>query len=182
VRRWWLALALFLSLGVNAGILATLGLQRWWAQRTPLGADDAGTAPGPHLARLADRLELEGEPRRRFVEIQRRFLGETLAERRRLERARAELRREILAPSPDRVRVEELVNAAAESTAILDRALARNILESREVLDEEQEQRFLRFVVGRLRQRRMHGGGLMPPRAQRELRREAPRADAPPRD
>jgi Spy/CpxP family protein refolding chaperone len=182
VRRWWLALALFLSLGINAGILATLGLQRWWAHRAPPAADEAGAMPGRHLARLADRLELEGEPRRRFVEIQRRFLGETLAERRRLERARAELRREILAPTPDRGRVEELVNTAAESTALLDRALARNILDSREVLDDEQEARFLRFVVGRLRQRRQRGGPLLPPPVERSPRRGAPRAEPPPGD
>ena len=163
MRRWWLVLALLLSLGINVGILATLGVQRSRERQSPAPARGGGVPAGPELERVADRLELAGEARRRFLEIQRRFLAETGAERLRLDRARAELRREILSAHPDRARVEELLAAAAGSTAALERALVRNVLDSREVLDEEQERRFLRFVVSRLRRQRVRPGAMTPP-------------------
>lgn len=186
MRRWWLPLALLLSLGINAGILATLSVARW-RERPPLDLPGperpgaAGGGGGPAIERVADRLELAAEPRQRFLAIQRRFFEETREERFRLERSRADLRREILAREPDRARVDELLTSIGRSTAALDRALVRNVLDSRAVLDERQERLFLRFVVSRLRQPRLERPFRPGPR--RPLRDpEGPAEEPPPLD
>jgi hypothetical protein len=152
-----LALALLLSVGVNLGILAMLALDRLRPEPvSPLGpetplpgapgeAAEALRVPLPVL-RMADRLGLVGEERRRFVEIQMRFFAATVAERRRLAGLHRELRLELTAAEPDHRRVEALLSEIGRAFAALEGALARNVLDSREVLDAEQERLFLEFV------------------------------------
>src|SRR6185436_4560766 len=116
VRRWGLALALLLSLGVNVGILATLAVRHAAPpdrprpeEPRPVPSDN--TEEPLRVVHLADRLGLEGEQRRRFVRLQGRFFAET--SRLRTEQAETfrELRRELTAPEPDRRRIEELTRA-----------------------------------------------------------------------
>lgn len=194
MSRRWLAIALLLSLGINAGILAILLIDR---ARAPVPAElpvtDDGTAvdqgapaeagaaeegpgegPGWHrrgmgrfggqrsgppvegldsarmiehrTATMAERLGLEGERRERFVEIQRGFLEETHRRRREVLELQERLRRELAAEEPSREVVEEVVRATAEHRAALDRRLAEAVLATREILDPEQERRYLRFL------------------------------------
>lgn len=206
MRRWWLIIALLLSLGVNAGILATLALSRSGdgpaaaeepaegpaatgeepaAGRPseepaalgpvdgPPGSVPGGPGPGgpglggpggpggrpplPELAerrldRLAGELGLTGAERERFLELQH----DLLAEGARLARERfvlqAELRRELLAPEPDRARVEELIGEIAAVFTRMERTTAEAVLDTRELLDPEQERRYL-AVVSEMRPR-----------------------------
>ena len=164
MRRWGLVLALLLSLGVNVGILATLATQRAREETTaPLPAppppppfdrrpDDGPAArPGPggpqrRLQRLVEEMRLEGEEKRRFLAIQRRFFETSREERRVLAELHRELRQELLAPAPRRARIDALVEQIGRSYAKLEGAMAANVVDSRAVLDGDQERLFLEFV------------------------------------
>jgi Spy/CpxP family protein refolding chaperone len=162
VRRWWVVLALLLSLGVNIGILATLAVHRWRSPPPP--AERLRPDVVHRIARLADHLELEGEERQRFVEIQRRFFETTVRHTRGLARLRMQLRRELVKPEPDSGRVEVLVEELGRNYEGLEGSMAEAILESRRLLDAEQQRKYLR-VLSRLRARMME---------QRQPRRQVP--------
>ena len=80
--RWWLVIGLLLSVGLNVGILATIAA-RWPGPPPPRegrppqeGQNPANPNanpnidPVPRLGRLADRLKLEGDQRRKFLDLQ----------------------------------------------------------------------------------------------------------------
>lgn len=161
MRRWGLALALLLSLGVNIGILATLAVRHAAPPDRPRPEEPRPGTPGapgtsgdieepPRVVRLADRLGLEGEQRRRFVRLQGGFFAETLRLRTEQAEAVRELRRELTTPAPDRRRIEELTRASARAHLALQQAMARNVLATREILEPEQERLFL-DIISRLR-------------------------------
>lgn len=106
-----------------------------------------GDHPGePPLGRLADHLGLAGEPRERFVALQRELVRGHLEARRERVRLGAELRRELVEPEPDPARVEDLIARLGESYLASERATAEAILRSRELLDDEQQEAYLRFL------------------------------------
>lgn len=151
MRRNWLFLALLLSVGINCGLLG-MGIMR---HRMLAGAERAerdgrdgrdDPAPGRHGARLADRLELAGEQRERFLGLQRELAERVHAGRRRIDDARRDLRRELTSPDPDRARVEALLAAIGGEQDALDRALVENVFAARELLDGEAEREYLLFV------------------------------------
>ncbi|MCP4661550.1 MAG: hypothetical protein GY856_39620 [bacterium] len=163
MKRWWLIIALLLSIGINVGILAS----RAWPPRDS-SRQAAPSAPGPDRAerpapqidrvppviyRLVDDLGLRGESRKAFIDIQRRFLERTISARTRVGRLQAELRRELAAAEPDRAAVDEFLDQLGAAYAELERAFVDDLLSSRELLDAEQEKLFLRFL-GRIRQHR----------------------------
>jgi len=158
VRRWGLPIALLVSLGMNVGILAML----WTGKARPRAWMERPRAEAPlgNLERFADRLELEGETRQRFLDIQRRFFETTREERRRLQGLRAELRRALTARDPDRAAVDRILAEMAAVQPKLDRALADNVLATREILAPAQERQFLRHLAFLLRPR----AGQPPPR------------------
>lgn len=181
MRRWWLVLVLLLSLGINAGILATLAIHRLSRPgpdgRPPdqrpghgeLAPDPNPEGPPPRVTRLADRLGLEGEQRRRFVALQLQFVADTFRLRtQQMETYRA-LRRELMSREPDRARIEPLLQESSRLHLALEQAMARNVLASREVLDPEQERLYVE-IISRLRPpgMRPEGGlGAQDPRPQR---------------
>ena len=206
-RRWWLGVALLLSLGVNLGLLAAVAGD-WWrghghgggegeaaapverpvpdtAAATPVDGGDLATGwrPGeegmstepseeelrrhmPPVGRMADHLGLEGEKRERFVRLQRQVflrMARTRVERRALTR---ELYVELAAPQPDRQRVDELLDELSRLYSDTERLTATGILESRALLDEEEQRRYLE-ILRRLHRhggRRGHPGGPHPGR------------------
>jgi Spy/CpxP family protein refolding chaperone len=169
MRRWWLPLALLLSLGVNVGVVAMLALRGeprpGAAPRAPLAAEPlalpgpptgpegpAGReAPGRRFEELAAQLGLDADARRRFVQLQSRHFEASREARRRLETARRELAKEFLSGRADRARVEELLRAVQTEQASLDRTLGDLLLEAQEILTPEQQRRFAFFVLQRLR-------------------------------
>lgn len=164
MKRFGLLIALLLSLGVNVGILTTLGVQRWQQRggeaiepEPRIAARPARDGAPPEMGRLVSRLGLEGEERRRFLEVQRQFFEATREARAQLAVSRSSLRRELAADSPDRSRIDTLLQETGKHTAELERALVENILASREILGPDQERDFLRFVAERLRPRRLTG-------------------------
>jgi hypothetical protein len=163
VKRWWLAIALLLSVGINLGLLIAVGARRLAPHPGPEaemesqgppprgGAGPALTGdPVTRVARLADFLELEGEERRRFIDLQLSFYQQTVKLRAEMGEAKRELRRELTSRRPDRQRIDRLLERSARIHLGLEQALAGNVLASRELLDERQELRYMR-LIGRLR-------------------------------
>lgn len=193
MRRWGLILALFLSVGVNVGILAALATRRATRperQPPPAVREEPGPLEGhepdghPRASRLADRLGLEGEPRRQFLDLQQRFFEKTVRIRLHMVETQREVRRELMSPEPDRQKIDALLQDSARDFLSLEQALATNIVESRKLLDPEQEEEFLR-VVARLRPQ---AGGFGPRPGQRpepppwRQDRRPPRDRFPPED
>ncbi len=118
MKRWWLVIVLLLSVGLNLGILAAIAARR--AQPGP-GPRDPRPAealnpvadPLPRLPRLADRLGLEGEERRRFIDIQWELFQKTGRLRLRRGEVHRELKRELTRGEPDRQRVDQLLRESA---------------------------------------------------------------------
>lgn len=172
MKRWGLAIALLLSLGVNVGVLLTLAVGGWGNDAEvdatlPEELDDPaerverpwerGAGPPREMTRFVDRLGLEGEERERFVELQREFLRTAFESRRRRMEIQRELRRELISPEPDRDAAERLVREMAETQRAVETQLVHTVLESRALLSEEQERHYLRFM-GRLQGRLSRGG------------------------
>ncbi len=175
MRRWWLVLALMLSLGINAGVVAMLIVERLRA--TAVARNET---PPPMLQgvveRLGVRLGLQGEDRRRFVQVQRAFVEGTWRQRRRLLALREELRHELILDEPDREKMDRLLAEASRIQAELDRALVDMALEVHEILPPEKRQFFLR-ELGRLRE---GGGGIRRPLRPRDGERSPGGRRGPP--
>ena len=181
--RWWILIALLLSLGVNLGLIAAVAMRKREAP-PPEGVRAQGGDPLPRFRRMADHLGLEGEQRRQFLELQRQLFVETLRVRMRQAETHREVRRELVSPEPDRERIDTLLRQASRDFQTLEQALARNILATREILDPEQEEEYLR-VVSRMRppgqggfgqQQQPPGRRRLPPMRERRL----PREEGPP--
>ncbi len=162
MRRWWLVIALLLSLGLNVGILAAVGARRALLMAKPNAArlqqggngNGAGNAnntdPVPRLTRLANRLSLEGDQRRKFLDIQWNLYQETARLRLQLNEVHRDLRRELTHPNPDRQRVEGLLNDSSRIYLALERSLVNNVFATRDLLGPEKEADYLK-IVGSLR-------------------------------
>ncbi len=177
MKSWWLVIALLLSIGLNVGILAAISARRnppagpperdqeVEAGPRPEDGDLARPEPGnpvndpvnnpinnpvPALPRLADRLRLEGEERRKFIDIQWNLFQETTRLRLQRGEIQRELKRELTREETDRKRVDALLAESARNHDAMERALVNSILSSRALLGPEQEREYLRFV-GRLR-------------------------------
>jgi Spy/CpxP family protein refolding chaperone len=160
--RWWLVIALLLSVGLNVGILAAIAThhggppppreerppQQGQNPANPNGNPNAD--PVPRLGRLADRLKLEGDQRRQFLDIQWNLYQESTRQRLQMNEVHREIRREVTRPAPDRQRVEALLAESSRIHMALERALVNNILSTRELLGPEKEKEYLK-IVGRLR-------------------------------
>ena len=199
MSRWWLVIALLLSVGLNVGILAAIGARRAAMpgpqearpQNQADAAKPANNDPVPRLARLADRLKLEGEPRRKFLAIQWNLYQETTRLRLDLGEVHRALRKELTRPDADRQRVEALLTESSRLYLALERSLVNNVFATRELLGPEKEAEYLK-VVGRLRVPNP-GPGIMNPSAgpqqkpgmlermwQRRLRQQQRRQENPP--
>ena len=153
-HQWWLVILLLLSLGLNLGFLVSRALhQRSGAKGVPASASDPAADLARHddrlprfVRRMADDLGLEGEQRDAFVEIQRTFFEQTIAARRRMATLQGEIRREVTSADPDRAALEKLLTELSTAHGDLERAFVNDLLDSRELLDDGQAQRYMRFL------------------------------------
>lgn len=152
-QRWWLIIVLLLSLGLNLGFLASRVVQ----QRTqdpsegtvsdPVEDPTRRDRPVPRLIRrMADELGLEGERRAAFVEIQRTFFQQTLEARARMADLQEDVRGEVTSADPDRQQLDQLLSELSTAHRDLEGAFVTNLLDARELLDDDQERRYMRFL------------------------------------
>ena len=156
MSRWWLVIALLLSVGLNVGILAAIAARRAAPPAVKEGqpqqqaANPNNADPVPRLGRLAARLQVAGDQRRKFLDIQWSLYQETTRQRLQLNEVHRELRRELTRPEPDRQRVEGLLNESSRIYLTLERSLVSNVFATRDLLGPEKEAEYLK-IVGRLR-------------------------------
>lgn len=143
MKRAWLGVALLLSIGFNLGLIGMQLLRDRAAERRDRGERWSERDVGERMAR---RLELAGEERERFLVLQRRLGRSVLEGRQRIHALRQELRDELVAPAPDRARIDALLTEIAAEQSAIDRAFTANVLESRAALGDEAERAYLRFV------------------------------------
>lgn len=119
---------------------------------TPMAPPDLSSPRADRVFQnLADRLGLAGEPRDRFLVVQHRAFESMRGERQRLVGARAALRRELAAPAPDQARVDAFLKEATAAQSAMEQTLVSSLLESRALLNPEQQRMYMRFVEERLR-------------------------------
>jgi Spy/CpxP family protein refolding chaperone len=161
MKRPWLMIALLLSVGVNIGVLATLGVARARGSRPSHGEYERFERPDREPGRMMERtvrmLELDGEARDLFVAQHQRFFEQLQGTQSEMRRTRHELRSEVGAEAPDRQRIDELLTESARLQAELDRAFVDNVLATREILTPRQQRTYL-GILGRLRDRGDRGG------------------------
>ncbi|HEV3456285.1 MAG TPA: hypothetical protein VHG32_06975 [Thermoanaerobaculia bacterium] len=160
MKRWWLVIALVLSIGMNLGLLVALALsspalaQQQQAVMRP-------AAPG-RWAQLADRLGLQGEVRQRFIQRQRQFVAETAGPRARLPEIRKQVRAELIRPKPDLTRIDELLREGSDIFLMLERSVVANVLDSRKMLPPDAERKYV-DVISRLQLEGPGQFGRLPP-------------------
>jgi Spy/CpxP family protein refolding chaperone len=147
VRRWWVVIALLLSLGVNLGLVAAVATRRIAARPERPGPQEMGGEPLPRFRHLADHLGLEGEKRRQFLDLQRQLFEETVRVRMRQAESQREVRRELVSREPDQERIDALLQQSARDFLTLEQALAKNITSTRDILSPGQEREYLRIIA-----------------------------------
>jgi hypothetical protein len=154
MKRWWLVIALLLSVGLNVGILSAIMVARIKNPPVPRGgkppAANQNADPLPRLPQLANRLGLEGEERRKFLDIQWNLYQETSHLRLQLGEVHRDLRHELIQSPPNRARVDQLLQESSRIYLALEKSLVGNILATRELLGPEKEKQYLR-LIGQLR-------------------------------
>jgi hypothetical protein len=95
---------------------------------------------------MATELGLTGDERQHFIERQVSFFEQTITARIRFGRLQNELRSELVGGDPDRQRIDGLLADVAAAHVDLERAFVDNLLDTREILDPEQQRRFLHLL------------------------------------
>jgi hypothetical protein len=163
MKLMWLWIVLAVSLGINVGILATLGVQG--ADKEKDSEKKAGEiSPDERTGPIADRLGLEGEDREKFMQLQRSLLESSKGHREELEKMRREVRKELREDEPDRDRMDSLIIDMAEISAAQEREYVETVMATREILDDEQQATYLKFLA----QTRARGGEGMRPGMQQQ--------------
>ena len=112
-----------------------------------------------HDARnLARGVGLDSENAEHFRELHHRLFTAAREQRRLAVELRRELLSEVTAAEPDRDEIDDILLRISESELEMERALVATMLEARDLLDPNQEQRYVRFLGSRL-MRMDHGGG-----------------------
>jgi hypothetical protein len=156
MRRWWLLIALLLSVGLNLGILVAIGARlatRPPRREPPPEQRQEANPPGDpvqRISRLADHLRLEGETRRRFIDLQWNLFQETTRLRLQLGEVHRETRKELTRGEADRQKIDRLLAESSRLYLALERTLVDNVYATRGLLGPEKEREYLK-MIGRLR-------------------------------
>ncbi len=175
MKRWWLLILLLLSVGINIGLMLAFAsgkLSQKLQPRQSLALEQELSRIegriGPFVRRMADELGLQDEKRRLFSRQQRRFFQKTLQAHRHFREVQKQLVHEIAAAESDRQSIDHLLDELVAAYAAQERAFVDNMVATRELLDDQQRQRFSRFLA-RVRQLAQGGGRSRERRARQRL-------------
>ncbi len=154
MKRWWLVIALLLSLGVNLGILSAMAISRLAPEEPRPSSGRFPQAVGD-TRDLARRVGLAEEETQAFRALHQSFFERARRQRRESMELRQRLLSELTADEPNGPRIDDILARLSTAEAEMERAMVETTLQSRELLDAEQEARYLRFLVSRLH----HMGG-----------------------
>lgn len=141
VMKWLLAISLSLNIGIIGAVV--------FKQARPPAPEHA--TPSAHL-NLPDYLELTGEQRQHWQQLEPDFLHDLAANWRDIRQHREALVRAIFAAVPDRAAINaEQAQIAALQDAQQQRVITQ-LLAEREVLDQNQRARLMTLLLGRYAQ------------------------------
>ncbi|MGE5649091.1 periplasmic heavy metal sensor [Noviherbaspirillum sp. UKPF54] len=145
MNRSALKLLLAVSLALNAGIVATVGVSR-------LGAMSQPAAPQSARVSLPDYLELNAEQRRRWSDMEQGFLKDLAANWREIKVHRETLIRQAFSAAPDHVALDaEQVRIAALQDS-QQRRVMRQLLAERDLLNPHQREKLMTLFLSRYAQ------------------------------
>ena len=144
MKRGWIWVALLLSVGINIGVLATIGASRVRREaRSERPRDPGGSPP---FERMANHLQLEGGEREEFIEIQQRLFRAVRQHQVSLHELRGELRREVMGETPEPAKVDGLLAEIGDTHMDLDRLMVESVLASRQILTPKQQKRYFQIL------------------------------------
>ena len=144
MKRGWVWVALLLSVGINIGVLATIGVSRARAKAGLERPRDRGGSPP--VERLATHLDLDGEARDQFLDIQQTLFRSMQQHQGSLQELRTEIRREIMSDLPDPLNVDRLLGEVGAIHMDLDRAMVESVSATRKILTPEQQKRYFEVL------------------------------------
>jgi len=138
MRSKWLTIVLFLSLAINAGVLATMGYHYYQkTSRTP----SAPCPMSPGDSHLYQSLGLSNLQLAKMEPLAQKFHGR-LGELAALMEEKKGLLMDLLQQEGDPVRIEELRKEMATIQDEIQREVISHIIETKKILDAKQQQRF----------------------------------------
>lgn len=152
MKRLGLVFVLLLSLGINIGVLATLGFSK--ARRSEAMRTIRPPGPPPEVRALADRFGLKDGSAEQFRELHRSFFTSSMENNREIRELRQQLLEELTSDMPDRDHLSTVLDEISAVERQREEAYIDLTLRSRELLGGRGEEAYRRFVRQRLR-----GGG-----------------------
>jgi len=138
MRSKWLMIALFLSLAVNAGVLATTG---YYYYRTPSPTPSAPCPMSPGDSHLYESLGLSKVQLSKMEPLAQKFHGR-LAELGTSIEGKREFLIDLLAKDGDSASIESLRMEMAGIQDEIQKEVITHIIETKKILDAKQQQRF----------------------------------------
>jgi hypothetical protein len=150
MRSKWLIIILFLSLAVNAGVLATMGYH-YYRSASPIPSAPCPISPGDtHLYQSLGLSNLQlskMDPLAQKFHSQLAELGASMEEKK-------GLLMDLLQKEGDPIRIEELRKEMAATQDEIQKGVILHIAEIKKILDPRQQEQFFNLM----RQSMTHGG------------------------
>ena len=167
MKRGLLVLALVFSLGVNIGLAFQIlapgddlpakpqpELEPQPTDTEPLRAQNPVDRRGqrrPGMRQIVDRLGLEGERRRQFVEVKRDFFRRTTQQRQEVQALQAELAELVAQPEVDKVQMYATLERLAAAHGELERLFVEHYLATLDLLEPDEQQIYRSFILDQVR-------------------------------
>jgi Spy/CpxP family protein refolding chaperone len=142
MRSKWLMIALFLSLAVNAGILATTG---YYYYRTTLPTSSAPCPMSPGDSHLYESLGLSKVQLSKMEPVAQKFHGR-LGELAALMEGKREALLNLLQNDSNFENIEHLRKEMAVIQDEIQKEVITHIMDSKKILDPDQQQRFFNLM------------------------------------
>lgn len=140
MKRKLVILGVILLIAINISVLATVGYR--WKCGQERGICE-GHAPGEYLC---EQLSLSDSQKQKMEMFGKAFDEKTDKKRKTLSYKRNELVELLNQPSPDRQKIDSLINQIGIAQAELEKEVIDHILQEKEILTPEQQKKFLDLI------------------------------------
>lgn len=193
MKRWWIVLLLLLSVGLNAGLLAQRRhekrerearieeRQARAAERRGEREPQARPLADRLIARLVDKVGVQGENREKFIALQKDFFARTLATRERLRGSQKALRENLRSEKPDRPLADRQLAELAAAQEEIEAAFVDNYFAASALLDQDQQKRYREWIA-EIRRNRWDRGSRLEEGAERRRHRRERSGEGSPED
>jgi len=144
MKRKLIILGIILLIAINVSVLATVGY-RW--QCGGGNKSCGGCAPGEYVCM---QLSLSETQRQKMDTYKKVFDERTVTIRESLSHKRNELVQLLNAPLPDQEKIDSLIKEIGITQTELEKEVVNHILQAKEILTPEQQEKFLNLIEVRL--------------------------------